>query len=81
MSGRMRDYFFSVEHAGRGDLFEGLSIWDDETFRQIQGTWPVISLSFAKIKETSYQNTRKRLCQIITNLYNRFDFLLDSGKS
>lgn len=67
-------------------MFEGLSIWDEKSpdgdyaYRKLQGTYPVISLSFAKIKETSYQNTRKRICQIITKLYDQYDFLLDSGK-
>ena len=45
----MLDYFFSVNHAGRGDLFEGLEIWEDEKYRELQGTYPVIYLSFASI--------------------------------
>ncbi|MBD5394943.1 MAG: AAA family ATPase [Lachnospiraceae bacterium] len=76
----MVEDFFSTEYAGRSDLFEGLSIWKEEAYRKIQGTWPVLSLSFAKVKETSYLNTRKKICQIITNLYDHYDFLLDSGK-
>ncbi|MDE6844983.1 MAG: ATP-binding protein [Lachnospiraceae bacterium] len=76
----MLEKFFSIKYAGRGDLFEGLSVWEDEKYRQIQGTWPVISLSFAKVKETSYLNAKKRIYQIITDLYNQNDFLLDSGK-
>ena len=76
----MTEQFFSVKYAGRGDLFEGLSIWQEEKYRQLQGTYPVIALSFAKVKETSYRNARKRICQIIKDLYNRFDFLLGSGK-
>lgn len=75
----MVENFFSTEYAGRNDLFEGLFIWKEDTYRQMQGTWPVLSLSFAKVKETSYLNTRKKICQIITNLYNHFDFLPDSG--
>lgn len=75
----MVENFFSTEYAGRSDLFEGLFIWKEDTYRQMQGTWPVLSLSFAKVKETSYLNTRKKICQIITNLYNHFDFLPDSG--
>lgn len=47
----MVEHFFSVEYAGRGDLFEGLSIWADERFRKLQGTYPVISLSFADVKK------------------------------
>ncbi|MBD5477516.1 MAG: AAA family ATPase [Lachnospiraceae bacterium] len=76
----MLEKFFSVNYAGRGDLFEGLKVWEHEKYRQIQGTWPVIFLSFAKVKETSYLNARRRICQIITDLYNQFYFLLDSDK-
>lgn len=35
---------------------------------------------FEKVKETSYLSAKKRICQIITDLYNKFDFLLDSDK-
>ena len=82
----MLEKFFSVEYADRGDLFEGLSIWQEKSsdgdykYRKLQGTWPVIALSFAKVKETSYLNARKKICQIITRLYNKYDFLVDSGK-
>ncbi|MDE7223836.1 MAG: AAA family ATPase, partial [Acetatifactor sp.] len=76
----MLEQFFSVDYAGRGDLFEGLSIWQEEKYRKLQGTYPVIALSFAKVKETTYQGARKRICQIIKDQYNRFDFLVNSGK-
>ncbi len=46
----MLEKFFSVEYAGRSDLFEGLSIWQEEKYRQLQGTYPVISISFADVK-------------------------------
>ncbi|MEY8426283.1 AAA family ATPase [Lachnospiraceae bacterium 46-15] len=73
----MLEKFFSVDYAGRGDLFEGLSVWREEKYRELQGTYPVISLSFAKVKEVSFQETRKKICYIIENLYNRFDFLME----
>ncbi|MDE6925058.1 MAG: ATP-binding protein [Acetatifactor sp.] len=76
----MTEKFFDVDHDGRSDLFEGLDIWKEEKYRKLQGTYPVISLSFAKVKETSYINTRKKICQIITSLYNQYDFLEESGK-
>lgn len=76
----MLEQFFSVKYAGRSDLFEGLCIWQDEKYRRIQGTYPVISLSFADVKESSYQDTRKKICEIITDLYNQYDFLAESGK-
>ncbi len=76
----MTEKFFSVDYAGRSDLFEGLSIWQEEKYHRLQGTYPVMALSFAKVKETTYQGARKRICQIIKDLYNRFDFLVGSGK-
>ena len=75
----MLEHFFSVDYAGRGDLFEGLSIWKEERYRELQGTVPVIFLSFATVKGSVFSDTRKTMCRIITNLYNRYDFLLDSG--
>ena len=47
-------------------------------YRQLQGTYPVISLSFAKVKETDFTNARKKICRIIKNLYNKYAFLADS---
>ncbi len=73
----MVEKFFSVEYAGRGDLFENLLVWNEREYQELQGTYPVLFLSFAKVKETSFLNTRKRICQLITDLYNQYDFLLD----
>ena len=70
----MLEQFFSVDYAGRGDLFEGLSIWEEEKYRSMQGTYPVISLSFARVKERDYTATRKMICTILRNLYNKFFF-------
>ena len=74
----MLETFFSVEHADKGDLFEGLSIWEDEKYRALQGTYPVISLSFARVKEGNYQSAREKLCEILRDLYRDFRYLLDS---
>ncbi len=76
----MLEQFFSVDYAGRGDLFEGLSVWQEEKYRRLQGTYPVIALSFAKVKETSYQEARKKICRILSDLYRQFDFLWNSEK-
>ena len=75
----MLEQFFSVDYKDRGDLFEGLSIWNDEKYRQLQGTYPVISLSFANIKENNFQMIRKKICQLITALYDKNSFLLECG--
>lgn len=72
----MTEKFFSVNYAGRGDLFEGLAIWKEDGFERLQGTRPVIALSFADVKETSFGQARKAICRIIKMVYNKFDFLL-----
>ena len=76
----MLEKFFSVNYAGRGDLFEGLAVWQGEKKRKLQCNYPVISFSFAKVKETNYLRARKMLCHIIANVYNEYDFLLDSDR-
>ena len=58
----MLEHFFSVRYAGRKDLFENLNIWKDQKYRELQGTYPVIFLSFADVKESSYLQTRKKIC-------------------
>ena len=74
----MVEQFFSLDYANRGDLFEGLSIWKEKEYREIQGTYPVISLSFANIKEKNYEITRKKICQILTDFYADYTFLMKS---
>ena len=76
----MVEQFFSVNYAGRSDLFEGLSVWQEEKYRQLQGTYPVIALSFADVKEKTYQDAKKRICEIIMDLFNQFSFLAKSDK-
>lgn len=67
--------FFSNEYRDRGDLFEGLDIWKDEKYRELQGTYPVIFLSFAAIKQNNYQDTIAKIKKIICSLYQSFIFL------
>jgi len=74
----MVEKFFSLEYAGRSDLFENLNIWKEEKYRKLQGTYPVIFMSFADVKETEFPSARKAICRNIKRLYNRHDFLLES---
>ena len=78
LSMSMLEAFFSVQYKDREDLFEGLKIWEGKEFRKLRGTYPVINLSFANIKETDYETARKKICQILSNLYSEHEFLLDS---
>ncbi|MCM1542597.1 MAG: ATP-binding protein [Blautia sp.] len=72
----MVEQFFSVDYADKGSMFENLAIWQDEEIRALQGTWPVISFSFANVKETDYPSTLLRIGQLLTDLYRRNSFLL-----
>lgn len=73
----MLEQFFSVDYAQQGDVFQGLAIWKEEKYRRLQGTYPVISLSFAAVKEREYQAARDRICQLIIEQYTRYRFLRD----
>ena len=73
------EQFLSVQYAGRGDLFEGLAIWEKEHYRNLQGTYPVIFLSFADIKESTFLEAKKRVCQSLRRLYDKYDFLLEGN--
>ena len=74
----MVEQFFSVDYAGRGDLFQELFIGQQQEYKELQGTYPVISLSFANVKEKNYADTRKKICQLIADLYTNHSFLLKS---
>ena len=70
----MVEQFFSADYAD-SPLFEGLKIWKEEKYRALQGTYPVISLSFADVKDTSYEEARIKICQAIADLYNKYAYL------
>ena len=69
--------FFSNEYKDRGDLFEGLDIWKEEKYREIQGTYPVIFLSFAKIKQNTYEDAVAGIKRIICDEIQKYIFLKD----
>lgn len=73
----MLEKFFSLNYADRGDLFEGMEIWEYIEYRKLQGTYPVLFLSFADVKETNFQDARKMICYLIEQLYSQNDFLLE----
>lgn len=81
----MTEYFFSNKYKDRSDLFEGLSIWEEKSpdgeykYRKLQGTFPVIFLSFANVKAASYEEMIFKISQVITDLYNENDYLLEGN--
>ncbi len=86
----MLERFFSVDYKGQGEVFEGLKIWEEKSpngekfpggnykYRELQGTYPVIFLSFASLKETNYESAVYRMCQLIKMLYKKYLFLTES---
>ena len=75
----MIEAFFSLDYAGREDLFEGLSIWEEEKYRVLQGTYPVIFLSFANVKEENFESTSYRIRQLLMKIYEKNAFLEESN--
>lgn len=75
----MINAFFSVDYKERGDLFEGLAIWKEEKYRQLQGTYPVINLSFANVKSSDFFSMKMEIYQIIVDLFEKNNFLIKEG--
>ncbi len=75
----MLERFLSVQYAGRGDVFKGLSIWKNEKYHKLQGSMPVIYLSFADVKANTFASAREKICMLIEEVYRRHDFLLTGG--
>ena len=73
----MVECFFSVKYAKRLDLFEGLSIEKNAGLRKLQGTYPVLFLSFAAVKTNTYENARRQICSLIASLYDENMYLLN----
>ena len=75
----MLECFFSNKYKDRGDLFEGLEIWNNEKYRKLQGTYPVIFLSFAGIKQVKYNETVIKIKDELIRIYNEYDYIMKSG--
>lgn len=72
----MLECFFSIQYSDKAELFENLSIWKEENYRNIQGTYPVIFLSFADIKASSMKSAREGIMAVIKEVYKAHSCLL-----
>ena len=60
--------FLSAEFAGRGEeLFGGLEVWEDADMRALQGTVPVVALSFARVKQGSFPEMLRRINRLMVS--------------
>lgn len=73
----MLEHFFSVNYADKKYLFEGFSIWNEEKYRELQGSYPVIRLSFESVKGRDYESVKKEINQLLIELYKKNSFLLE----
>lgn len=74
----MLERFFSIKYAGQRKVFENLAIWKEAKYREIQGTYPVISLTFATVKQSSYEDVKQRIWQVITDVYQSHYYVRES---
>ena len=75
----MLNYFFSNQYKDRGDIFSGLKVWQSEKYRKIQGTYPVIFISFADVKQSNYSDAIQKVKKIISDVYRQHRYLADSA--
>ena len=63
-------------------MFEGLSIFrsnsDKEKYRNLQGKFPVIFLTFANIKADKYSEMENKITEVIASLYENNRYLLET---
>lgn len=75
----MLEQFFSINYAEKGEWFENLAIWEHEEYRKMQGTYPVISLSFARVKEKNLEDTKTKIGRIIKDAFKSYSFIKNSN--
>ena len=76
--------FLSTEYASRGEeLFAGLNVWesgnDEERaiMKTLQGTVPVVNISFARVKKDTYPRMIKRIAEIMVQAKQSHGYLLN----
>ena len=76
----MTDCFFSTLYKGRKDLFKDLAVWRDQKMRLLQGTYPVIFMTFAGVKGTSFESCVSQISLYMSELFEKYAYLLESEK-
>src|SRR3712207_2057591 len=69
----MLQYFWDIQNAEESrKLFRGLKI-ENSPYMAEQGKYPIIYLSFKDIKEKTWEDCRKKIKRIVSNLYNKYE--------
>lgn len=74
----MLECFFGVQYKDRDDIFQNLTIWEEAEYRELQGTYPIIFLSFASVKADNYTDAKEEILLIIAELYRKYAYIKKS---
>ena len=74
----MMKYFFEKTETNHSYLFEDLKIWEVEEYRQKQGQYPVIYLTFKDIKHDSWDKCFYDMSGEIAEIYRQHKYLLET---
>ena len=77
---QMLALFANCTRTDEGNVFETLKIWHvaDGAYRKHYRNYPVIFITFKDIKPNNYQEAYEQFVVAIQNLYNQYDYLLES---
>ena len=67
----MLKYFFEMTEANNEHLFYKTAIWQHENYRKLQGSYPVISLSFKGIKQSDWSSAYEKIIYIISQEFKK----------
>ena len=72
--------FFSKKYANQGVLFEGLQIWNEVSYRKLQGTMPVIFMTLAAVKGKDFDNSMMSIFRFLYQVFDENNYLENSDK-
>lgn len=72
-------YFFEKTAIDHSPLFVNLKIWKFETYRSLQGKFPVIFLSLKEMKDGDWQASYEKLKILISDEFARHAYLLEDS--
>ncbi len=64
-------YFFEKTEQSTAYLFEKSKIWQEEGFRELQGTYPIISISFKDVKFNTWEESYQKLKSLLAKEVRR----------
>src|SRR6202051_1589810 len=75
----MLRYFFEKNEEDTSYLFRSLKIWQNESYRALQGQFPVIFISLKDVKHSSWERTFTSLKRLVSRAFRAHSYLLDDS--